>query len=85
MSEQKIPVVRAKFRCLSVTHFADNGPDPTPQAEIRFTAVYGNGEENKSWSKWTPSGELKMMVTNPSAIEAFELGKSYYLDFTPAE
>ncbi|MDO3434323.1 hypothetical protein QWJ46_16710 [Rhizobium sp. CBN3] len=83
MSEQKATVVRAKFRCLSVTHFADNGPDP--QAEIRFNAVYGTGEENKSWSKWTPSGELKMMVTNPSAIEAFELGKSYYLDFTPAE
>ncbi|MGO7149000.1 hypothetical protein ACCS52_26550 [Rhizobium ruizarguesonis] len=83
MSEQKAPVVRAKFRCLSVTHFADNGPET--QAEIRFHAVYGTGEENKSWSKWTPSGELKMMVTNPSAIEAFELGKSYYLDFTPAE
>lgn len=83
MSEQKAPTVRAKFRCLSITHFADNGTDP--QAEIRFHAVYGTGEENKSWSKWTPSGELKMMVTNPSAIEAFELGKSYFLDFTPAE
>ncbi|MBY5709706.1 hypothetical protein [Rhizobium leguminosarum] len=82
MSEQKIPVVRAKFRCQSVTHFAGDG---SLHAEIRFTAVNGNGEENKSWSKWTPSGELKMMVTNPSAIEAFELGKSYYLDFTPAE
>ncbi|TBA16086.1 hypothetical protein [Rhizobium ruizarguesonis] len=82
MSEQKGPVVRAKFMCLSVTHFANNGTDT--QAEIRFTAVYGNGEDNRSWSKWTPSGELKMMVTNPTAIEAFELGKSYYLDFTPA-
>ena len=83
MSEQNAPIVRAKFRCLSITHFADNGPDP--QAEIGFHAVYGTGEENKSWSKWTPSGELKMMVTNPSAIEAFELGKSYFLDFTPAD
>jgi hypothetical protein len=47
--------------------------------------VYGNGEANKDWSKWTPSGELKMMVTNPAAIEKFELGKEYYLDFTPAD
>lgn len=78
------PVVRAKFQCLSVTHFHNPGATEA-QAEIRFHAVYGNGEANKDWSKWTPSGELKMMVTNPAAIEKFELGKEYYLDFTPAE
>ncbi|MBY5763641.1 hypothetical protein HFO06_11130 [Rhizobium leguminosarum] len=83
MSERQAPVVRAKFQCMSITYFAHGGP--FNQAEIRFNAIYGTGEENKSWSKWTPSGELKMMVTNPSAIEAFELGKSYYLDFTPAD
>lgn len=49
--------------------------------------VYGSDAKpaNKDWSKYTPQGELKMTITNPGAIEQFELGKEYYLDFTPAE
>ncbi len=38
---------------------------------------------NKSWSKWTPSGQLSITITNPDAIDAFEKGNAYYLDFTP--
>lgn len=77
--------VRAKFKCWSVIHGNDGNPDNIC-AEIRLQAAYGDGDEaNKSWSKWTPSGELRMFVTNPSAIAEFEQGKSYYLDFTPAD
>ena len=75
--------VRAKFQCLSINHHHTGNPDAV-QAEVRLIPVYGNGEANKDWSKWTPSGELKMMITNPSAIAQFELGKEYFVDFTPA-
>jgi hypothetical protein len=40
--------------------------------------------EDQRFSDATPSGRLEMMVNNPAAIKQFELGKSYYLDFTPA-
>ncbi len=72
--------VRAKFRCESKT--IEPGCDGV---SVRFEAVYGDGEANKQWSKWTPSGTLTMQITNPSASEQFEAGKEYFLDFTPAE
>ena len=77
--------VRAKFKCWAVTH----GNDPNPNsfcARVQFMAAYDDGnEDNKSWSKYTPSGSLDMYVTNPAAIEAFEPGKYYYLAITPAD
>jgi hypothetical protein len=48
--------------------------------------TYAGGDDegtNKSWSKWTPSGSLSITITNPAAIDQFEKGKAYYLDFNP--
>ena len=73
--------VRAKFQCVEIKHMFGN---PDGSAEIRMIPVYGNGEANKEWSKWTPSGELKMLITNPEAIAAFDLGGEYFLDFSLA-
>jgi hypothetical protein len=52
--------------------------------QMLFAAVYGNGKGNESWSKATPSGQLTISVTNPSAIDFFELGKTYRLMFEEA-
>jgi hypothetical protein len=62
-----------------------NGGEDNPQATVNFNAVYGNGEANKDWSKWTPSGYMSMVITNPSAFDQFSIGKEFYLDFTPVE
>lgn len=48
-----------------------------------FIPVTGTSEENKTFFKWTPSGSLSMGVLNPNV--SFEIGKSYYLDFTLVE
>lgn len=69
--------VRAKFRCNSITEF-EHGK------QVKLNAVYGNGKENESWSKATPSGALEMTITNPEAYKQFEVGKEYFLDFAPA-
>lgn len=76
--------VRAKFQCVEIKNLYCPTPDQQ-MAEVRLIPVYGNGEANKDWSKWTPSGELKMVITNPPAIAAFDLGKEYFMDFTPAD
>ncbi|MBD3847124.1 hypothetical protein IED13_15550 [Bosea sp. SSUT16] len=78
--------VRAKFFVKSISHMGTPGSDPV--AEIAMAPVfgsYGDGKVNETWSKYTPSGELKMTVTNPGAIEQFAVGKAYFLDFTPAD
>ena len=78
-------MVRAKFKCWSILPGQTGNPDDTC-AEVRFQAAYGDGKsDNAEWSKWTPSGEIRMFITNPAAIDAFEVGKSYYLTFTPEE
>jgi hypothetical protein len=74
--------VRAKFRCQSIKEMP--GGEGTMK-EVVLNPVYGNGEENKQWSKWTPSGELKMTITNPSAYDQFKVNGEYYLDITPVE
>ena len=51
-----------------------------------FGAVYDDGTpENQRFSKSTPSGTIEMQVDNPSALEWFEIGKSYYVDFVPTQ
>lgn len=78
-------MVRAKFRCQSVQHILTNSPGEAA-AVLVFAPVFDNGDgTNKQWSKYTPNGKLEMTVTNPDAIAKFELGKSYFLDFSPAD
>lgn len=52
-----------------------------------FHAVYSEEirSEDARFTKATPWGELRMNVDNPAAAIQFEPGRSYYLDFTPAD
>jgi hypothetical protein len=71
--------VRAKFSCISIQKSPDNST-----AVLNLSAVTTGSVENESWSKYTPSGHLKMFISNPAAFEQFEQGKEYYLDIQPA-
>lgn len=75
--------VRAKFRCLEIKHAYSQSPDYVA-ATIVLSPVWEQDGVNRAWSKATPSGKLEMTVTNPAAVEQFELGREYFLDFTPA-
>lgn len=76
--------VRAKFQCHGLTHLPTSNPNDV-NVSATFGAVYNNSPENAVWSKYTPSGQIMMNITNPGAIAAFEIGKEYYIDFTLAE
>lgn len=72
--------VIAKFECNSVI---DN-PEYKSKT-VSFHAVYGNGLENKSFSKYTPAANLSMVISyDTQAVDFFKQGKQYYLDFTEA-
>ena len=74
-------MVRGKFQLIEVRSHSY-----TPSAKtLVFSTVYDTSTpENARFTKATPSGRLEMTVDNPAALEAFELGKFYYADFTPA-
>lgn len=60
---------------------------------VRLSAVTGHeagaspedAAENASFWSATPQGTAQLTITNGAAAEFFELGKSYYLDFSAAE
>ncbi len=66
-------MVRAKFTCTK----NDNG-------DVALQPVFDRSEENKQFWDATPSGEIKMFITNENARNQFEVGKEYYVDFTKA-
>lgn len=76
--------VRAKFRCTFETH-RKYGPDPEHASRsYEFMAAYDpETPEDQRYAKATPTGSLTIQVDNPAV--SFEPGKSYYLDFTPAD
>lgn len=70
--------VRAKFR-LNEKNQSESG------YALKFWPVTSGSPENDEFYKYTPGGVLEMSTINESAAAAFEVGKEYYLDFTPAE
>lgn len=74
--------IRAKFTCNAKIPGYGNA------TTVHLNAVYSSdpNSENKAFSDATPSGQINISIANDKpALEAFELGKSYYVDFTPTE
>lgn len=77
--------VRAKFVCNSITRQKHWDSSKGETQTIKLTPVIGNSEENNAFFDLTPSGTIELMTLNQEAAKYFELGKSYYIDFTAAE
>lgn len=73
--------VRAKLTVESVSPIDEHNP----QQQIVLRALYNCNDtpEDNSFSKWTPSADARLNVTNPEIFGFFEPGKSYYVDFSP--
>jgi hypothetical protein len=75
--------VQAMFYVKEISHRPTTDATSV-NAEVKLAAAFGSylkglPEGNSDWSKWTPSGELSMTITNPAAIEQFEPGAVYSL------
>lgn len=80
------PTVRAKFVCNSKTEFLStvwegNQPKPGKVWQYKFYVVTSGSEENKAFFASTPTGSIELSSVRDNL---FELGKEYYLDFTPS-
>jgi hypothetical protein len=72
--------VRAKFRVGEVTMYNET------YGKVKLTAVHETDTpENQRFTKATPNGTVEMYIDNPPALDQFKPGKSFYVDFTPAE
>jgi hypothetical protein len=91
--------VRAKFKVdefksslqMRPAGKTESGSTKYETVEMRtvvMSPVYGNGDPNHENTKFwnaSPAGRLELGTVNPEAWKQFELGKEYYIDFTPAE
>lgn len=83
---------RAKCRItgvhqMSSLHKNPDGKTPVETVQVTLQPVYGGGDDdaNKQWSKWTPSGQLQLSITNPLIFPELVPGRTFYVDFTPTE
>ena len=75
--------MRAKMKLVSTKKVSET------QEDLNFSAVCANAfdaegnDENNTYSKWTPTANLSMSITNPALMDKFTVGQEFYLDFTP--
>jgi len=68
--------VVAKFKCDRVEK---QGQGDDAFANVWLTPVIADTDENKTWSKYTPSGSMNMGITNPAAFDQFVEGAEYLI------
>tara|TARA_R110001606_G_scaffold321052_2_gene467899 strand:- start:6508 stop:6885 length:378 start_codon:yes stop_codon:yes gene_type:complete len=74
-----IPVL-AKFQVVGVLR-----NDEYENTSVDLVPVIDGSEENKSFSKYTPSGQINICVSDETdAVDYFEEGKEYFVKFTKA-
>jgi hypothetical protein len=71
--EEESMSVRCKFVC----SFKEG-------QSVHFSPVYSGSEENKKFFQATPGGQIAFYTVNQTALNQFEQGKEYYVDFTAA-
>lgn len=82
---------RAKCRVIGVHNHSSLHPTSGKEAEIEsmtvtLQPVFGgeNDAANKDWSKWTPSGQLQLQISNPNVFPLLKNGACFFVDFVPA-
>ena len=80
-----MPKMRAKMIIDSVEPNADDSETLRFRAVCKEDGYDEKGlDENNTFSTFTPSADLNMVINNPDLVGKFEPGESYYLDFTKA-
>jgi hypothetical protein len=73
-----------KVRCkLTVTNVSEMFHNSVKQQEtVSFSAIYSENKEDNSFSKYTPSGNAELVITNYNVFGFFKNGEKYFFDIT---
>jgi len=76
--------MRAKMTVSRVERW--NGGDKVTMNCVARSGGYpeDGSDENNTFAKFSPSGELTITIANPALIGKIEPGSTFYLDFRPA-
>lgn len=75
-------VMRAKMKVESVLK-TENAEELVMHPVCKADAYGDDGlDEDNTFAKFSPSGVLKLSVTNPALIGKINPGDAYYVDFT---
>lgn len=77
--------MRAKMQVNKVEQFAES-ERVFMNAVARSSAYPEDGsDEDNTYAKFSPQGELSLTIANPALRGKVEAGKKFYVDFTPAD
>lgn len=83
---QPMTTMRAKMRVSSVDTSLSGAEVLTFNAVAKSDGYPADGsDDDNTYAKWSPSGELKLTVANPNLHGKFAVGDKFYLDFHPAK
>lgn len=84
-------MIRAKFRCLSITHRLTSGGKATDSVVelkpviAKSSSWPGGSEENQKFWSATPTGEASWVYRDVPANVPFSVGSYYYVDLEEIE
>jgi len=78
--------MRAKMR-ISRVEMHEGGNETLHFYPVAKSGTYpeDGSDEDNTYARWSPSGELKLTVANPALHGKFKPGDKFYLDFVKAE
>lgn len=81
--------MRAKFSIQSIGSFKNADGSKSHEILGMLPVCKSGGypedglDEDNTFAKWSPSGNLSLTITNPALWDRFKLGEKFYLDFSP--
>ena len=77
--------MRAKMQVESTKDFGNSRQEVVLHPVCGNKPFGPNGEsEDNTFARYSPSGELKLMISNPDLAGKIKPGQKFYVDFTEA-
>ncbi len=78
--------MRAKMRVETITKHGIDSESLLLYGVSKSDGYPDDGsDENNTFAKFTPNAKLEITIMNPDLVGTFEMGDTFYVDFTPVK